>query len=189
MVSRPRAIATSGILLVFTILCGFIPVGVAQELQPHPFLRVVDANGRRVGFVIGIDATRGGNPSDVWVAFKVDVHVFTLRLRKNQFLGTLNGFAEGEPGVGFESTDCSGTPFVATEASGESTLLPVSQVAGPGNTVYLQQPGAPSQLIAMQSLLDVRGVCHSDFLRNSRAYPAFPIIDLAPLFTPPFHIR
>ncbi|MGH8063666.1 MAG: hypothetical protein ACRERE_00210 [Candidatus Entotheonellia bacterium] len=190
MASRYSAIVTSSLLIVVSTLSSSIPAVHAQELKPHPLMMVVDANGRRVGLLIGIDrATRDGVPSDVWVAFKVDEHVFALRLHKDRFLGTVNGFPEGEPGVGFESTDCSGTAFVATEASDESTLLPVTQVAGPGSTVYLQQSGAPSQLIAMQSLLNVDDVCRSGFLRNSRAYPALPLVDLAPLFTPPFHVR
>jgi hypothetical protein len=190
MASRYSAIVTSSLLIVVSMLSCSITAVHAQELKPHPLLRVVDANGRRVSLVIGIDrATRDGAPSDVWVAFKINEHVFALRVHKDRFLGTVNGFPEGEPGVGFESTDCSGLPFVATEASDESTLLPVTQVAGPGSTVYLQQPGAPSQSIAMQSLLNVDNVCRAGFLRNPRAYPALPLVDLAPLFTPLFHVH
>jgi hypothetical protein len=72
MASRYSAIVTGSLLIVVSTLSCSITAVHAQELKPHPLLRVVDANGRRVGLVIGMEATQNGAPSDVWIAFKVD---------------------------------------------------------------------------------------------------------------------
>jgi hypothetical protein len=68
-------------------------------------------------------------------------------------------------------------------------LLPVTQVAGPGSTVYLQEPGSVSQLLPLQSVLNVRGICEPTGQTGTRVFPAQQLIDLDALFAPPFHVR
>jgi hypothetical protein len=119
-------------------------------------------------------------------------HVFALQVHQDRFLGTVSGITSsttGEPGVAFTSSDCTGQPVVAREGNDETMLLPVTQVAGPGSTVYLQEPGSVSQLLPLQSVLNVRGICEPTGQTGTRVFPAQQLIDLDALFAPPFHVR
>ena len=147
-------------------------------------LAVFDATNTKVGDVLGITLP------DVFIALRVDTHAFALPLTTERFMGTVEGIGGGtggELGVAFASTDCSGTPFVLDNR--QSSVLPITQVAGPGSTVYIQEPGVASQLPTLRSILTVRGVCELAFHDTTRVFPARAVVNLHTLFRPPFVVR
>lgn len=155
-------------------------------------LAVVDANDNKVGDVLGVDFRPFGTSGVglVFIAFRVNQHAFVLGLTRESFFGSGTGISGESNSVAFESIDCSGTPYVRdTTTTDNTSVFPITQVVGPGSTVYIQEPEANSQLPTLQSVLTTEGSCESTFLTSTRVFPAVAVIDLNTLYTPPFILR
>lgn len=149
-------------------------------------LVVVDADGKKLGEVVGIARgnDRGTTPGldGPVVAFSVNGHVFTVVVFEDHFFG--NGRWDS---VSFDSPDCTGTPFIRETGS----ALPSVVVNTPGNTVYIEDPDATVQTVTVRSSLRemhhgggcITGDREDDLIR------AIPLIDLDTVFTPPFTVR
>jgi hypothetical protein len=162
-----------------------IPTGaVAEPLDPTDRLVVYDANGKKVG------ATRADGvyaPAAAVVAV-VTASGMTLLLTVDD--SYLSGQAY------FESTDCTGPPFIFDDGVGDhwANLVPVTTLVGPRRAVH-----APSGNAATRTMSSVdygSGECY--ILRNrigivgqtGRFVPLEPIgLELADYFTPPFTVR
>jgi hypothetical protein len=152
----------------------------AADAQPRlksvESLVVVDATGKKVGEVI-----ETGFENLAEVAFEVDGLVFTLFTRPDGL------FFSGTYILYFESTDCTGTPLISPDPGG---LLQVAAVGPPGMTVYGPDSSATPQTITTRSSINrFTGACIDDLDIARNMVPALPLIDLDPLFTPPFKVK
>lgn len=153
-----------------------IPTGaVAEPLDPTDRLVVVDATGKKVG------ATAGPPPAA------------TVVVVTDSGMTLLLGVSDSGIGAGstphFESTDCTGPPFISPSPD---PLVPDTTAVGPRGSVY--ERSGPATRRTMSSFT-FGGTC---MILRSRAgignrgnyAPTSPIgIDLADYFTPPFTMR
>ncbi len=116
----------------------------AQNLRSPQQLVVYDGDGKRVGVVVGTQQL--GTTLAPLVAFKVDDVPFMLFAYRDALDGVNN--------VGWESTNCSGTPFLFTDSRPASTL-PRSGVGVPGSTVYVE--AGPPRNVNIRSIVYVPG--------------------------------
>ena len=168
------------ILFSLTLPLAFAAAANAQQLQPSVAV-VLDATGKLVGPVVGTDGTL-----NVVVAFTVNRKVFTVFVTADRFYGV-------KEGVVFASNDCSGTPYISVDP-GEpipGNLFLMTSTAEPGSTVYRALPGAGEEVIVAGSALDSPGTggCRSFEPGLIPVVASEALIDLAPLFTPPFRLR
>lgn len=187
MVSRCSCVVVAFAILGVVASAGVFSLSVAGA-QPFKFTRsltVFDANGNRVGGVVGV--TEPQEP--VVIAFHVGTYVFPLWVHRGAFAGDTIGAAT-QNSVFFETTDCSGPSFALAMST---VILPRIVVARPGSTIYFADPFAAPQVITARSFLpgasgappDPCGVAMSAVT----VVPAIPLLDLDTLFTPPFSVR
>lgn len=168
------------VLTVVAFVCALlllsltVPSTDAAQLKAVSWLKVVDANNKLVGVA---DLSPG--TGNVLVVLRLDKLVLPLIVKANQFSGNAGG------PLWFESTDCSGSPWMYPP---DDTLLTQTIVALPGNTVYTSDPAAVPQSITVQSYKEQDGSCWP-FATNTIRVPAQPVIDLFSVFTPPFSVR
>jgi hypothetical protein len=179
MISRSRSAITVAILT----LCVFtMAVAMADELKINSRWTIFDVTGKKVG-----DVDSMGVLSLPAVYFRVGDFTFGLIVYRPRFQGNAGS------DVFFETSDCSGTPFIRML----STLIavPVTTVARPGNTVYFAEPDATPQTITAMSRLPQgggdgpAGPCTAADEVFSDAVPAIPLVDMDTHFTPPFIAR
>jgi hypothetical protein len=151
-------------------------------------LRVLDANGKRLGIVVG--ATTGG----VTVALRINGRGVLLGVQFAQAFpergGTRQPIAVGNGDVLlYTSTDCSGTPMLTSDPS---YLVPAATIAAPGMTVWMADTTATPQPLVWHSYLDL-GLCTAFTLPSNIVspplVPAIPLVNLLDHFTPPFRIK
>jgi len=155
-----------------------------QGLQPVDALLLVDANGKKVGKMV--------QPS--YFAFINNVADASIAYQWNggsPFLlaASPNGFERGLRPVVFESTDCSGTPYLSSPSMVPiPPVLQFGDVDAPGHTLYLPDPNAtPQTVIAMSGFSVFDGTCGVVSGSFQGAVPALRAVDLDTIFTPPFH--
>jgi hypothetical protein len=92
----------------------------------------------------------------------------------------------------YESTDCSGTPFLdalSVVAPGHvSTLLASTAIGAPGRTVYVAVPYGWARSIRVRSF-SMNETCYFAEPFTKRVMAARPLADLTTHFPPPFHIQ
>jgi len=150
-----------------------------------------DALGKKVGDVISVrtnldfaqDIINTG-VQECTVAFKLAASLFALRIRKDQLAGYTP--------LLFESEDCSGTPYIATQYLSAHLFPPVA-IGPPGSTAYVPDTQSSPQAIMAKSAFGVHPD-HPDLCINIQdasleAIPALPITDLNTVFTPPFSVK
>jgi hypothetical protein len=150
-------------------------------------LAVYDANGNRVGRVIGITELQ----NRAFVVFHIGMHKFLLWVNEIQLSGEFETSTQNS--IFFETPDCTGPPFAIAVSS---FRLPRVVVASPGNTLYVTDSVTPPQPMTFRSFLpgaagDAPGPCGQEagpIVINS-AVPAIPLLDLNTVFTPPFSVR
>jgi hypothetical protein len=136
-------------------------------------LTVIDAHHKTVG-QIGPFPACGGSA----VSYQVGHRIFSIGVDKTGFVKCpFETFF-------FESTDCSGTPFVQVTTS---ALIETARVDEPGSTVYLPDLDNIQQDFQSHSLQGSFG-CQT-FDQTVDVAPEIAIIDLDTVFTPPFEVR
>ena len=176
-----RAVAILGVMGTLFLIATF-----GQKPQRTEQLAVFDGDGKRVGVVSG-----GGYFTDGFlplVPFRIDGVPFMLYVHRD-------GFELGV--VGWESSDCSGPPFLTDLADGSfysPSSMPLVGVGLPGNTVYVGS-GTPSRT-SMHSWSQGANqrssshtACVKSFPFTEGAVPASPLIDMNTLYKPPFTVR
>lgn len=163
-----------------------------QRLQPTQQLTVYDADGKKVGVVTGGDPV-GGSFRPL-VPLKIDGIALMLGVLRDGFTGHAT--------IAWESTDCTGTPFLQITSPGytsQPSSFPLVGVGLPGNTVYVED--GPVRPIAIRSYstipLQGPGTPLHQCVRPQAEYdpyirvsaPARPLIDMNTLYTPPFTVR
>jgi hypothetical protein len=167
----------------------FLLTAYARNLfSPHQ-LAVYDAYGKRVGLVSGATS---GKPM---VSFKFQDVPFMLLVLRDGFQASL---------VVWESTDCSGQPFIPTGGDPypfSPSSLPIVAVAMPGNTVYVEDgtprsitarsystyPGHPGPGGSPGSWPQCAESPAQPWVLTS--VPARPLVDMNSYFTPPFTVH
>jgi hypothetical protein len=143
-------------------------------------LEIVDAQNARVGAVMGI---QGQFPT---VLFRVNNRLFPLLVGQEHLTGT--------GPLLFQTTNCSGTPFLQDAGVLPNgivpLLLPPVAVVPPGSRVFLPTVGSSSQSINVQSVRYTIGSCQRlPQATPVAAFPAAVVMNLDTQFTPPFRIR
>jgi hypothetical protein len=110
----------------------------AQPVKAKPIgaLSIYDANGKKVGKVLDMNDGRAAT-----VPVRIAGTTILLTVHRDYM------WAAG-PSLSFESTDCTGTPYI--EAS-TSYLVTEATTCDPNLTVYVPQPGAPVQAVSIGS--------------------------------------
>ena len=165
----------------------FLPLD-AQAGGRRDKLVVVDADGKRVGTVVGALVNQ------VTIALSVNGRHALLYVRFAIATETFPGSAlfappiQGGGGSVFESRDCSGPPFLLQSAN---RLLDLGAVEAPGMTLYLPEArGALPRRIAWNSYRPY-GECvrQAEPVVSDAYVPAVAAVDLLTLFTPPFRVE
>lgn len=181
---------TISIVLTALILAGAIGAvtygqGNEAKITSISNVTVVDANNKTVGRVQGAF----GDAATLSVGFVVAgvPQPIFLNVNRDKLYG-----AQGNGNVVFESTDCTGTPFlfrglVATPPDRE--LSPQTAVVLPGSTLYVQDVTLSPQEIHAQSILTRTTPCTAQEMGTFTALPAKKLFDLDGEFTPPFTTR
>jgi hypothetical protein len=164
-------------IMVLVMLRLITPLESANSPRSLKGLVVVDSTGKNIGPVLGIDDTL----RYAVVAFTVNGFTFALSVDSMAFTGS-------DRTLLFESTDCTGTPYLFSNVV---TLLPVVVVSVPGSTVYRADDTTEPIFINSRTGADTPpGVCESlPQTQESIGSIAIPVVDLSTLFTPPFHVR
>lgn len=149
---------------------------------------VYDANGKQVGEFYSSD-----NPLQyVNIILRLGQVSLPFNVNRAHIWSTLGATSST---IRFESTDCSGTPFMP--ASGAILLMPFFAISHPGNTVYLGDdsqslrttilPRSERQIVTESAFSPFP--CSSISEGPIDAMPLTPLVDLDTLFTPPFSVR
>jgi hypothetical protein len=147
-------------------------------LKMNKTLTVIDAHHKTVGQIGPFPTMLCGGSA---VSYKVGNRVFTVSVNKTGFIRCLADYA-------FESTDCSGTPFVFINDT--SALVEIARVGEPGSTVYLPDLDNIQHNFLSHSFYEGGlGECFSVDNIIPNVAPEIAIIDLDTLFTPPFDVR
>jgi hypothetical protein len=190
-----------GILLILFWLR--ISNALDQKLQTVGHLTVFDADGKRVGAVMDAsNLSSSGFAVEADVAFKVGQVPFVLNVYRD-------GFSTGAlvlPPVAWESSDCSGKPFLGRFTEGAPGFapsggsMPLVAVGFPGNTVYVEDGATQTVTIGSFSTPTVAVLAFSQpvstclntgFPVGSEAvlFPARALINMNDEFRPPFAVK
>lgn len=149
-------------------------------------LRVVDANGQKVGEVVGVDVLRNIGPiPQAIVAFKADDVIVALAVDQNtiQAPGALDVFAG--PPLFFASPGCQGQALLVDL----NQVFPLAAIIAPGWTLWFADQRQPPVRTIVQSHMLANGTCEADTSGCQVAQPAIMFGDLLTLFAPPFKVE
>jgi len=187
MISTKRTvtIVITGLILVSVVWVVTYGQGNEQKITPVSNITVLDANNKVVGRVQSI----GGDAAAASIGFVVAgvSQPIILNVNRDRIYG-----AQGNGNVVFESTDCSGTPFLfrgLVVMQPDRELSPQTAVVLPGSTLYVQDMNLSPQEIHAQSILTKTTPCTAQDMGTFTALPAKKILDLDQEFTPPFTTR
>jgi hypothetical protein len=168
-----------------------VPTGAAAEPEPLDSadrLVAYDATGKRVGAAIG-----GGGLRNV----VADVAVVTGS-GMTLMLAVSDDSLDLGAGPHFESTDCTGPPFMfgSETAHGWGGLVPLTMAVGPRRAVYVRSGDATVRTMSSRAFHSIDGI-ECEILRTRAGIgwrgqyaPTEPIgLELADYFTPPFTVR
>jgi hypothetical protein len=168
-----------------------VPTGAAAEPEPlDPTDRLVayDATGKRVGAAIG-----GGVSRNV----VADVAVVTGS-GMTLMLAVSDDSLDLGAGPHFESTDCTGPPFMfgSETAHGWGGLVHLTMAVGPRRAVYVRSGDATVRTMSSRAFHSIDGI-ECEILRTRAGIgwrgqyaPTEPIgLELVDYFTPPFIVR
>ncbi len=156
---------------VTLVLCLALALpGAAQILSSADSLAVVDATGKRVGALQGIDDGK------VHIVLQKDGLLLSLEMEPGQIKGI------GGP-VRFESEDCSGQPYI--EDLGK--IFPGTETFN--GTVFVADFSVTSRVvITLSSLSQSSGSCVKTFSQED-FFPALEFPDLLAPFTSPYRVQ
>ena len=174
-----KLVAASVILASFAFLFS-TSTAYTQTIEPVDELRVFDANGNEVGKVLTIEGLEFP-----LVAFRLDGHLVVLAVLRDSL--------EGGDFLFFESTGCSGTPFLLIRNPDAIERLARAATVPPGTTVWVRDPDGAIQTVTVRSQLvpsRFTPSCQNIGPNTTQAVPALgPLVNLDEVFTPPFSVR
>jgi hypothetical protein len=144
---------------------------MATAASHHAHLVITDANGKRVGSVVGVL-----NVTDLFVALSFSHINFVIGVGRDGFDSSSYQL------LGYPSADCTGQAYVY--AGNGVGLLPGVAVAPPGQTLYVET-AVPTALTVNSTFRN--GVCTPGTF-SSQWSAATAVVDLSTEFTPPFSV-
>ena len=172
----------------------------AQVIEPITGLAVFDANGTRVGPVVGVwspqipgSSSTGLQNGGVWFSMQVDDITVLLAVDQNSML-----YGTGVDEMYFESAICSGTPLFRTSflnsilASDNLIRGPVpGQVGGAGdNIIFVPDPNALPQTVTILAVVSGVEPENCNGINTSfETISSIPLIDIDAVFTRPFQVQ
>ena len=184
-----------GALIACTLLILGVPaMSCAQPPRVKPVQQLVieDRAGKTVARVIG-----GISVSNIQDEVNINLLMRTFALLQidQTVVPVLIGRDRiyGGAGLIFESPNCMGIPYMnpgrpSIEIDPPS-LLPLTAIGPPGQTVYVAIPGAAARPIVKKSVLEFGLRCRNETGNIPEATPTQPLIDLLTVFTPPFSLK
>jgi hypothetical protein len=166
-------------------LLGSMGTTALSEASDAPCLAVVDGRGKTAGALFDEVITSDNGLIGARVAVDVRGRIYTVTVDANG----VTGGDEGVFFVSFETTDCSGSPFITIQSLNGSSLLPRTSVASPSTTLYAQVPGELEHDVAFQSVRRLGDETCQPFPVTQTAVKAEAIIDLTTRFEPPLSVR
>lgn len=153
----------------------------SKEIQLDPVTlgvqgpAVYDATGKKVGDITDLDTGTAA------VLFQLNQYRLLLYV-----ISDGNFFYSGNIYLFFESSDCTGTPLVPSQAP--NRFVPSVTIADPGQTLYIADPQGLPQFVNYHSTIIPGGPCTTTN-NGATLVPALALGDLSTLFTPPFSVR
>lgn len=144
----------------------------AQTVTPLDSLRIVDQSGRNFGRT---SLTASGffmKARDVYVRIIVE---------RDRLVGSDNTLF-------FESEDCSGQPFMQVNPEAPAGYGPSHVGPAPEQTLRTPREGAPPATILVGSFSGGVQCQPRPQFGDITAVPVDPLLDLGPLYTPPFRV-
>jgi hypothetical protein len=199
----------SGRFALFVLALGILSwlstsVALDRRLQTVGRLTVFDADGKTVGAVMDASNLAAAAAMHADVAFKVGEVPFVLNVYRDGFTAE----AIVLPPIAWESSDCSGKPFLGvftfagTGVAPSGGSMPLVAVGFPGNTVYLEDGATQTVTIGSFSTLTVAALAgqfsqpvseclSTGFPVGSQAvlFPARALINMNDEFRPPFSVK
>jgi hypothetical protein len=160
-----KHISFAACLLVLALLAPS-HAGLKATSSQNTF-KVVDANGKSIGQVIGVMQGNG-----------ITIAAFPYRGKSLPVVVLRSTFQQGP--LEFTSNDCTGQPYEDASTS----PFPVTSVNG-SNTLFAE--AGPVQSITVKSILSPGSPCSSFSFTDSVAVPVAAVADLNE-FTPPFSV-
>ncbi len=179
-------------------------IALDQGLQTVGQLAVFDVDGKRLGAVMDGDNHGVASMVPADVAFKVGGVPFVLSVYRDGF----NTQAMVVPSVVWESSDCSGRPFLGvftfagTGVAPSGGSMPLVAVGFPGNTVYVEDGATQTVTIgsfstqtvaalAIQVSQPVSQCLNTGFPVGTQAvlFPARALINMNDEFRAPFSVK
>jgi hypothetical protein len=140
-------------------------------------LGVFDANGKKMGDVVGVQ------DSIPWVSLTATGHVFVLQVSPGQLIG---GF------LWYTGPNCSGSVYISDYAAfiDGPNVFSVAAVHEPGGVVYAAAADAPLQRVGVRSVLLHDGTCY-DYGSSFSQYvaAATPVMTLDANFKRPYSVH
>ncbi len=147
----------------------------AVPVQPVKDVWVLDARNQRVGLYSSADST---------VLMLIDRAVLPVGVDKNGFVGRWEAL--------FATPDCTGTPYMlASDIEQEAAdLVEASRYKQIGSVVWVGDPESATTAVAIRSRGNADRCSRKDGLpvSGTAVIPLTELVDLDPLFTPPFHL-
>ena len=168
----------SCVLLVLAILFSLlVPAHVGAD---DPVVRMVtdvvikDANNKRVGTIVGQSV----------VALRVNGINFFFGVSRMGLAGNVGSLV-------YESTDCTGPPFMDISQEGlDAAMTPRMFIGEPGMTVYMSPDASPVTVpINVKSWRIGSSPCAAVGPFNTTGVVPEPMFNLADVFTPPFRVK
>ena len=139
---------------------------------------VVDSRGKIVGQADSIQSLG----QFATVLLKTDDRLVNLTVKRDGYLVSFS--------LLFESSNCSGTPWILDNGTRSSFAL-FGTVGPPGHTLYVRDENAVPRTVTIQTMFDHTGCGDIGPFGPVpiSVLPALPLIDLDAWFTPPFSLR
>jgi hypothetical protein len=174
-----RLISVIAAFSVFLAVC--VTAQEAQIVVPNGLL-VTDANGKDVGLVVDLPQSN----FDPTVVLAVDGIVVGAFVESTSLFPFYS--------ASFATTDCTGTAYVSSAGAaigGNMWTSTGGAMAGPAWTVFRFMGPPPNPPIQLQSMLvnGSGGCVPISGQTQSNMIPAERVVDLRPLFVPPFKIE
>jgi hypothetical protein len=153
---------------------------------------IYDSAGSRVGSVVQASCTALNLPAAIPVEappFSYLPVVTSVAGLNYVFCVGTEGILHTNVGLIYESSDCSGQPYVSTLYT-EGRFAKVGIIIPPGRTLYVREPEFVIQSIVFNSQRPaLGGACIQSTFTSSEFAPVNQSVDLNDLFSNPFELR
>ena len=174
-----RLVILSILGITFAVLPAIAQNEKANKKTKDMHLIVVNSTGAEVGTLIDF---QGQVPDTL-------THGLAFAITNDGRIAPFGITPEGidtEGRLYYQSTNCTGTPFILTNTP--RTFLPRTALNPPGQTLYIEQVGAIHAARTFQSYRDLSGTCNPDTAIELSVPVTSTGLDFS-IFVPPFTVE